>query len=61
MPCTFFVKNGIPEQKTCMLQIIKLFPGGNEVVIAKHEINFAMHFGEAFKRDSVEMEVTKQA
>ena len=61
MPCTFFIKNGIPEEKKCMLQIIKLFPGGNEVVIAKAEVNFAMHFGEDFKRNTVEMEVTKQA
>ena len=27
-PCTFYIKDGAPEAKTCTFQILKLFPGG---------------------------------
>ena len=45
IPCTYFVKDGFPEEKTCTFQIVKLFPGGNEVVIARKDVNLSMHFG----------------
>ena len=47
--CTYFVRDGVPEAKTCSLALLKLYPGGNEVVIARKEINLSMHFGEAFE------------
>ena len=48
LPCTYFVKEGVPEAKTLTLQIVKLFPGGSEIVIAKKDINLSMHFGADF-------------
>ncbi len=33
-PCTFFIKEGKPEAKTCLFEAFKLFPGGTEVLIA---------------------------
>ena len=60
-PCTYFVKEGVPEAKTCTFQLSKLFPGGNEVVIARKEVNLSMHFGQQFQEQTIDMEVTKQA
>lgn len=57
-PCTFFVKDGAPDVKTCTFEILKLFPGGNEAVIATKSVNLGMHFGE-FSEQDYEMEVTK--
>lgn len=45
LPCTYFVKDGVPEEKTCTISMLKLFPGGNEVVIAKVDINLSHFFG----------------
>ena len=59
-PCTFFVKDGAPDEKTCTIQIVKLFPDGNEAIIAAQEFNLAMHFGK-FPNGSVNMELTKKA
>ena len=61
LPCTYFMRDGVPEEKTCMFQLVKLFPGGNEVVIATKEVNLSRHFGDAFRQATVEMDVTKQA
>ena len=47
--CTYFVRDGAPEAKTCTLALLKLYPGGNEVVIARKEVNLSMHFGQAFE------------
>ncbi len=33
-PCTFFIKEGKPEAKTCLFEAFKLFPGGTEILIA---------------------------
>ena len=46
--CTYFVRDGVPEPKTCTLALLKLYPGGNEVVIARKEVNLSMHFGDDF-------------
>ena len=61
VPCTYFIKEGVPEAKTCTFSVMKLFPGGSEVVIARKEINLSMCFGEEFQEVTVEMEPTKQA
>lgn len=61
VPCTYFVKNGIPEDKMCTFSVVKLFPGGNEVVIAVKEVNLSRCFGQDFQEVTVEMEPTKQA
>ena len=45
MPCTYFVKDGVPEAKYLTLFVVKSMPGGNEVIIARKEINASMHFG----------------
>mmetsp|Transcript_896 Transcript_896/g.1362 ORF Transcript_896/g.1362 Transcript_896/m.1362 type:complete len:151 (-) Transcript_896:772-1224(-) len=60
-PCTFYVKDGAPELKTCTFLILKLFPGGNEVVVAQAEVNLGEHFGDAFREKSVELEISKHA
>ena len=60
-PCTFFVNDGAPEMKTCTFQILKLFPGGNEAVIATAEANLAKHFGEPYAEKTYELEVSKHA
>lgn len=41
--------------------MLKIFPGGNEAVIAKKEVNLERSFGEQFEEQTIEMEVTKQA
>ena len=60
-PCTFYVNDGEPEAKTCTFQILKLFPGGNEAVIATVEVNLALHFGSDHAEKTVELEVSKHA
>ena len=45
MSCTYFVKDGVPEAKILTLSVLKLFPGGSEVVVARKDINLSMHFG----------------
>ena len=57
MPCTYFVKDGVPEAKTITLNVLKVVPGGNEVVIARKEINLSMHFGESFRESTIELDV----
>ena len=59
VPCTYFVRDGKPEDKTCTFQILKLFPGGNEVAIATQEVNLSMHFGADFEEQTIEMDVSK--
>lgn len=54
------MKDGTPDEKTCTFQVIKLFPGGNEAVIAKKEVNLGLHFGE-FQHKTVEFDMTKHA
>ena len=61
LPCTMFIKEGVPEKKTCTFSVLKLFPGGEEKVIARKEVNLSMHFGEDFQELTVEMEKTKYA
>ena len=60
-PCTYFVKEGVPDEKLCTFQVVKLIPNGQEVVIARKEVNLSMSFGEQFQDQIVEMEMTKQA
>jgi len=48
VPCTYYVKEGIPEAKICTFSVVKLFPGGNEVIIAVKEVNLSRCFGEDF-------------
>ena len=57
LPCTYFVKEGVPEAKTFSLFIVKLLPGGEEVIIAKKEINATMHFGEEYQEATIELEI----
>ena len=61
LPCTYFVKDGVPDEKTCTISVMKLFPGGKEIPIAQKEINLSMHFGQQFQEVTVDMEPTKQA
>ena len=62
MPCTYFVKEGVPEQKTLTVSVIKIMPNGKEVVIAKKVINLSLHFGEDYHEATVKMDVnTKKA
>lgn len=56
-----FLKDGVPEEKTCTLSVIKLFPGGDEKVIATKEVNLCNHFGEEYEELTLEMEHTKHA
>ena len=60
-PCTFFIKDGVPDEKTLTFSVLKLFPGGEEVVIARQEVNLARHFGDDFKEATTEMQLTKKA
>ena len=55
------MNDGEPEAKTCTFQILKLFPGGNEAVIATVEVNLALHFGPDHAEKTVELEVSKHA
>ena len=48
-PCTFFIKNGVPEPKTCLVQLIRVSPEGKDVVLAKKEVNLAHSFGTEFE------------
>lgn len=48
LPCTMFLKDGVPEEKTCTLSVVKLFPDGDQKVIATKEVNLCNHFGEEF-------------
>ena len=57
LPCTYFVKEGVPEAKTLTLNVVKLFPGGQEVIIATKEINLSKHFGDEFREATIEMDV----
>ena len=41
--------------------VIKILPNGQEVLIARKEVNLSMSFGEQFQEQIVEMEMTKQA
>jgi len=47
-PCTYFVKQGIPDNKDCTFSVIKILPNGQEVLIARKEVNLSMSFGEQF-------------
>lgn len=44
-PCTYFVKEGVPDEKLCTFKVLKLLPDGKEVVIAAKEVNLSMSFG----------------
>lgn len=57
LPCTYFIKEGVPEAKTFSIFIVKLLPGGNEVIIAKKEINASLHFGVEYQEATIELEV----
>ena len=62
MPCTYFVKEGVPDAKKLTVNVIKLLPGGKEVVIAKKEINLSLHFGEDYHEATVDMDaINKKA
>ena len=54
-PCTYFIKDGTPEEKTCTFTVIKLLPAGKEVEIAETEVNFSDHFGDLFSEGTVQM------
>lgn len=60
-PCTFFIKDGVPEVKTCLMQLIRVNPDGKDTVFAKKEVNLALCFGDQFEMQNVDMELTKQA
>ena len=57
LPCTYFVKDGVPEAKYLTLFVVKSMPGGNEVIIAKKEINASLHFGAGYQEATIELEV----
>ena len=57
MPCTYFVKEGVPEAKKLTVVVIKLMPGGKEIIIASKVINLSLHFGEEYHEATVEMDV----
>lgn len=44
-PCTYFIKEGVPDEKFCTFRVIKVLPDGKEVVIAVKEVNLSMNFG----------------
>lgn len=60
MPCTYFVKEGVPEAKKLTVNVIKLMPGGKEVVIAQKVINLSLHFGEDYHEATVQMDVNNK-
>lgn len=57
--CTYFIKDGAPEEKSLTFQLIKMQPGGQEVQVAEKEVNLSMHFGSQFEVSEDPLELAR--
>jgi len=60
--CSYFVKNGIPDQKTAKIAFyVTDERGKGNFLVASLELNLSLHFGAAFEDGSYDLSPTPAA
>ena len=57
--CTYYFKDGRPEDKLMTFSIMMVAPGGKNPVIFEKSINMSMHFGSDFSEHQVILDGTR--
>jgi hypothetical protein len=53
MECTYFIKEGVPEDKTMNFIIMQVMPDGKNPIIFEKEVNLTMHFGPQYSQHTI--------
>ena len=59
MECTYFLKEGVPDNKTVKFIILMTSPDGKNPKIFEQEINMTQHFGPDYQEHTIQMKPTR--
>ena len=59
MECTYFLKNGIPEEKIVKFILLMVSPDGKNPKIFEQEVNLTQHMGPDYKEHTIQMNPTR--